>query len=335
MRPQRPGRTARSAIALAALLAAGPIGAEPSAPLVLERAILLPGVAGRIDHLSIDLGRKRLLVAEVGNGSVDAVDLAEGRATARIVGLPGPQGVVYAPASDVIAASCGGDGTVRLYRAEDFSKIGQVSLGEDADNLRIDPRSGQVVAAYGSGGLAWIDPRNASKISDLPLPAHPEGFQLEPKTERLFVNLPDLRQIGVIDLRAARQASAWNIPNRKGNYPMAIDPNGEWLASVFRDPPRLALVDARSGSVVADLPTCGDADDAFFDARRGRLYVSCGAGAVAVFGVEKAGPRPLGQVALPPGGRTSLFVPELDRLFVAVRAGSRSDASILVLRPTD
>ena len=54
--------------------------AEPGPPLVLERTIPLPGVSGRIDHMAVDLRRGRLFVAELGNGTIDVVDLAEGKA---------------------------------------------------------------------------------------------------------------------------------------------------------------------------------------------------------------------------------------------------------------
>ncbi len=49
---------------------------EPLLPLILEATIPLPNVAGRIDHLAVDLVRKRLFVAEVGNNTLDAIDLA-------------------------------------------------------------------------------------------------------------------------------------------------------------------------------------------------------------------------------------------------------------------
>ena len=58
--------------------------AETGEPLVLERTIRLNGVAGRIDHMAIDLGRKRLLVAELGDNSVDLIDLTSGKAVHRI-----------------------------------------------------------------------------------------------------------------------------------------------------------------------------------------------------------------------------------------------------------
>jgi YVTN family beta-propeller protein len=90
--------------------------AEPAAPLVLERTIALKGVSGRIDHLAVDLGRKRLFVAELGNGTVDVIDLAGMAVIHRIEGLKEPQGVAYAPGADVLAVASAGDGSVRLFR---------------------------------------------------------------------------------------------------------------------------------------------------------------------------------------------------------------------------
>ena len=64
-----------------------------------------------------------------------------------------------------------------------------------------------------------------------------------------------------------------------------------------------------------------------------RVYVSCGEGVVDVFTAEEAGYRRLARVPTVPGARTSLFVPEFDRLFVAVRASSGERAAIWVFRP--
>ena len=118
--------------------------AEPGKPLVLERTIRLDGVAGRIDHMAVDLGRKRLLVAELGNDSVDVVDLASGKAIHRITGLKEPQGVAYLPGPDLIVVASAGDGSVRLFKGADAVPDGVVDLGDDADNVRVDPSTGHV-----------------------------------------------------------------------------------------------------------------------------------------------------------------------------------------------
>ncbi len=309
--------------------------AEPSAgPLVLERTIPLAGVSGRIDHMAVDLRRGRLFVAELGNGTVDAIDLAAGKVVHRVEGLPEPQGIVYVPDADLLAVANAGDGSVRLFRGEDLALVGTVPLEDDADNVRLDSRTGQLIVGYGRGGLAVLDLASRSVVSRVELPAHPEGFQLDPDTRRAYVNVPDAGQVAVVDFAAGKQVASWRVPGLRANFPMALDDTGMVLATVFRSPARLVLLDTKTGAVTASLQTCGDADDVFFDAKRRRLYVSCGEGMVDVLQGEATGYRPLARIPTRSGARTSLFVPELDRLFVAARAGFLgSDAAILVFRP--
>jgi DNA-binding beta-propeller fold protein YncE len=302
-------------------------------PLVLERTIPLHDVRGRIDHMAVDLGRKRLLVAELGNDTVDVIDLSAGTVAHRITGLHEPQGIGYAESADVILVANARDGSVRLFSAADFSPAGSVLLGDDADNVRIDPRNGLAVVGYGGGGLAVIDPRSRAKTADIRLPAHPESFQIDPQTGRAYVNIPDARQIAVVDLDAHRVVANWPMRDAGANFPMALDPAQSSLASVFRSPPALLLLDTGSGAVKQRLAACGDADDVFFDPARSRIYISCGVGEVAVLHRDATW-QALDPVRTASGARTSLFVPQLDRLYVAERAGMLgSDAAIRVYRP--
>jgi hypothetical protein len=166
------------------------------------------------------------------------------------------------------------------------------------------------------------------------LPAHPEGFQIDPAAGRAYVNIPDASQIAVVDLDARRLITTWPMREVRANFPMAVNPSQSLIASVFRSPPVLLLFDPASGVMRQRLPTCGDADDVFFDARRARIYVSCGAGEIAVLEHTSAGWNALTAIRTASGARTSLFVPELDRLFVAERAGLLgAEAAIRLYRP--
>jgi hypothetical protein len=111
------------AIAIAVSLGAPPShsSAQPAAALAIERTIPLQRVSGRIDHMAVDLGRKRLFVAELGNGTVDIIDLVAGKVIHRIEGLKEPQEVGYAPDADVLAVANAGDGSVRLFRGPELS----------------------------------------------------------------------------------------------------------------------------------------------------------------------------------------------------------------------
>jgi len=327
------GRRATAALVLLGLVAA-PAAARAQEALSLEGKIALPGVAGRIDHMAVDLARKRLLVAALGNGSIEVIDLAGGRRVKQIAGLHEPQGVGYAQKADLVAVASAGDGSLRFFRGEDLAPAGSLALGNDADNVRVDPHTSNFIVGYGSGGLAVIDPQTKSKIGDIRLAAHPESFQLDAMSGRVFVNVPDAGHIAVVDLAAAKQIASWSAPGASANFPLAVDASGMAVATVFRHPARLVLLETKTGALTQQLDTCGDADDVFLDTKRRRIYVSCGAGAVDVFQGDAAGYRRLARVETSSGARTSLFVPEVDRLYVAARAGLLgSDAAILVFRP--
>lgn len=311
-----------------ACLAAGAAGAAPA--LQLERTLPLAGGAGRIDHLAFDARRGRLVVAELGAGMVEAVDIASGKSAASVTGLKEPQGVAVLAERDEVAVASGGDGAVRFYRAADLSPVAEIKLGEDADNLRVDPRNGTLVAGYGSGALAVIDPARHVVLRRIALPAHPESFQLS--GSRAYVNLPGANRVAVVDLDAGRVVGGWGNPGALANFPLALEPGGGGPAVAYRAPARLVLF-ATDGAVKQKTPTCGDSDDLFFDAGRKRIYVICGQGVVDAFGQGPGGYVLQDRMATVPGARTGLYVAQLDRLFVAARAQGQGGPRILVLKP--
>ncbi|MEA1672009.1 hypothetical protein [Nitrospirillum sp. BR 11163] len=318
---------------VAPLLLTGSAGAGDP-PLVLEATIPLPDVDGRIDHMAVDLAHDRLFVAELGNGTVDSIDITSRKRSGRIAGLREPQGIGYLPARDLIVVANAGDGSVRLYTATTLAPVGTIDLGEDADNVRVDATTGQVLVGYGAGGIAVIDPARPAKIADVALPAHPEGFRYDATTGRLYVNVPDRQQIDVLDRKTGQRVAAWSPPEMRSNFPMALDAAAGRIAIGYRSPARLVELNTADGTITGGVPICGDTDDVFFDARRDRYYVSCGEGAVDVVDRTAAGLAHRDQIRTASGARTSLFVPELDRLFVATRAGwFGGDAAILVFRP--
>src|SRR2546426_11764226 len=147
-----------------------PNRASPQAPgpslMQLESKIPLGDVSGRIDHLAIDLSRQRLFVAELGNNTVAVVDLNEQKVQHVITGLKEPQGVGYVPSTDTLYVANAGDGSVRLFQGTDYAAAGQIDLGDDADNIRVDSAANRVFVGYGKGALAVIDGARRSKIGD-------------------------------------------------------------------------------------------------------------------------------------------------------------------------
>jgi YVTN family beta-propeller protein len=306
---------------------------ENSPPLQLEAKIPLGDVRGRIDHFAVDLPRQRLFVAELGNDSVGVVDLKDRKVIRTIGGLKEPQGVGYLPSMDALYVANAGDGSVRIFRGADYAATGQVDLGNDADNIRVDRATNQIWVGYGSGGLAVIDAETSRKTADIALPVHPESFQLDPDDDQIFVNLPGVRAIGVVDRRVGKQTASWPTTIAEANFPLAINRTARHVLAIFRSPAKLGVFSIAAGAPVASAEVCGDADDLFVDAKRNRVYVSCGDGFLDVFDAERNTYLRIAHIPTVSGARTSLFVPELDRLMLAVRAEAGEPASVWIFRP--
>lgn len=302
-------------------------------PLQLEAKIPLGNVRGRIDHMAVDLKRQRLFVAELGNDAIGVIELANRKLLRTIAGLKEPQGVGYEPSTDALYVTNAGDGSVRLFEGNEYEPKGQIELGSDADNVRVDAAISRIFIGYGSGALAVIDPATRSKVADIPVKAHPEGFQIDSGTGQIFVNVPDAHGIAVVDRASQKQTGKWPIPDHGANFPMALDPVRRRVLAAFRAPAELGVFSMTGGKLIATAETCGDADDLFIDAKRDRVYVSCGSGFIDVLEAKGTTYRLIARIPTVSGARTSLFVPELDRLLVAVRTSAAEPAAIWVFRP--
>jgi hypothetical protein len=303
-------------------------------PLKLISTIPLAGVKGRFDHFAIDTKGKLLFIAALGNNTLEVIDLPAGRRSQSVAGMSKPTGVQYLSELNQILVANGDDGTLKVLDGVDFKL--KLNLGElsDADNLRFDPKTKLVWLGYGDGALAIIDAVAPKVVDTVKLAAHPESFQLESNGIRIFVNLPDAKQIAVVDREKRTVVDHWPMNEFRSNFPMALDEPNHRLFVGCRKPPRLVILDTASGRRVADTAISADTDDLFYDAKRNRLYISCGEGAIDVVHVEVGNSfKLLAKVQTSPGARTCFFSPELDCLYLAVPERGNHKAEVRVYKP--
>src|SRR6476660_7309240 len=99
-------------------------------PLTLVRAIDLPHVEGRIDHLAYDAATQRLYVAALGNNTVEVLDVRGGVHVRSLPGFREPQGIAVAADMRTVAVANGqGDG-LQLLSADDYRPGTVVRLGD-------------------------------------------------------------------------------------------------------------------------------------------------------------------------------------------------------------
>src|SRR6267154_2364623 len=335
MSPHR--RLFRSSVCAGALIALGGIAHadEREAPPVREvQEIPLPGVQGRLDHFTIDAKRKRVIFSGLGNNSAQIVDVFAGRVIHQIDGLAEPQGTLYLAEWDKLFVANSANGHVDVFDGSKFALIDTIDFGEgsDPDNLRYDAVAKKIYLGYGDGAIAVIDPATNKRLpTEYKFEGHPEGFQLESKGPRIFVNVADTKNIQVIN-RQTGKITTWALPTgHSANFPMVLDEASRRVFIGTRKPSRLTVLDMDSGKVVAGLPTAGDMDDMFFDADRKRVYVAGGEGFLSVVQqVDADHYTDMGKFPTALGTRTGVWYAKRDRLYIAAPPSGILGARLLV-----
>jgi DNA-binding beta-propeller fold protein YncE len=300
-------------------------------PLRMVTSVELPHVEGRIDHLAFDASSQRLFVAALGNSTVEVVDVKANTHVRSVPGFEEPQGIAVAAEAKLVAVANGQGEGLDLLNAETYARTATVRLGDDSDNVRYDAAAGRLYVGFGGGALAAVDPRSATALGEVRLPGHPESFQLERSSPRVFVNVPTTAQIVVVDRSSLKVVTTWPVTSARANFPMALDEADHRLFVGCRRPARLLVFDTANGKEIASADIVGDTDDLFYDQARKRVYVSGGEGDVDVLDAQDVSKLTrTARVTTAPGARTSLFVPELSRLFVAVPHRGSQKAEIRV-----
>jgi YVTN family beta-propeller protein len=298
--------------------------------LTLVATIDLPRVEGRIDHLSFDAASQRLFVAALGNNTVEVVDVRTNSVAKSVQGFHEPQGLQVVPSAKSVAVANGQSGTLQWLDATTYQITRTTSLGDDADNVRFDGGT-RVYVGYGSGAIAAVGTADGKVQGEAKLAGHPESFQLERSGSRIFVNVPTAEQIAVVDRSTMKLTATWPVVTARANYPMAFDEAGHRLFIGCRRPAKVLVYDTTRGKEVSAFDIVGDTDDLFFDAAKKRLYVSGGDGFIDV--VQETDATHFARVArlaTAAGARTSLFVPEQSRLYLAVPHRGAQKAEIRV-----
>jgi DNA-binding beta-propeller fold protein YncE len=293
--------------------------AEDSFPLERVGIIPLKGPVGGLDHLALDARRGRLFVANTINGSLDVVDLKAGKLLKQIPGQTKIRGIDYSPDLDRIFVGNGAGGICNVFDADDYRLLKTLPLGEDADNVRYNPRTRRIYVVHADHELAVINGDDYAVVSPIVLSKSLGAFKVESARSKMYVNAKADGVVVAIDAENGQVVGRFPVAPAGLNASLAIDePNRRLFVGCRRDP-ALVVMDSESGKVVASLPIPGDVDDLAFDAKRKRIYASCGEGAIAVIGqVDADHYKLLANIPTVKAARTSLFDPEGGRLYVAV-----------------
>jgi hypothetical protein len=305
-------------------------------PLVLSGSISMDGVKGHFDHFA--LGQGRVFVSALGNNTVEVLSIFGGIVEHTITNIPNPQGIAFSPeAHKLFVASA--KGKLYIYDADAFNLIATLDFEGGADNLRYDAATKRVYVGCGddekTGAIVAVDAMtNQRTDEEYKIGGEPESFQLESSGPNIYVNIPDLKQIAVIN-RQTKQITRWPLTGLRMNFPMALDEEDHRLFVGIREPARLAVFDTTSGRMIVALPSAEDADDLYYDSEHKRVYVPGGEGLIYVFKMNDPDHyRLLSKIPTALGGRTAGYFGRtgkgMHRFFLAVPSRGEQKAELRI-----
>jgi DNA-binding beta-propeller fold protein YncE len=319
---------------------AGAAAAEDTAPLHLVQTITMdPSVEGKFDHMAVDVKGERLFLTAPKHHSIEVFDLKSGKLLHSVTGLGKPAGIVYLPASNQVLFSDGEPGGCSILDASTYKVAGSVKLAADADSMGFDEAANILYVVNGGGDikekfsrLSVVDIKARKDLADIKIDGETlEAIALEKSGPRIFVNVTALNKIAVVDRTSRKVIATWDVTAAKDNVSMGLDEPDHRLFVATREPGMLLVLDSDSGKVVASLPAVGGVDDLAYDVQHKRIYMSGAEGFVNVYQQKDADTyEALAKIPTGPAARNSKFIPEQNRLYVAVPSGKGKPAEVQV-----
>jgi DNA-binding beta-propeller fold protein YncE len=321
-------------------------GSQEYPGLKLVQTIPIHNISARFDHFGIDLKRMRLFLPAEENHSLEIIDLRKGEVIHSIPGFEKAHAVYYRPDANEIFVS-DNNGTCKIFRGDSFDLVKTIRLTLDyADGLRFDPESKlvYVVNAHKSAEgvprfsyLAIIDTRKWEHVGDIKVEGDRiEEVALEPSGSRLFLDVSGRHEIGLVDRDKRTQVGAWQYPAEGVPYAAVLDQDDHRLLVALRRPGALMILDSDSGKMITSMPTKEGIDDIYYDSARRRIYLSAGVvgsteGYIVIFKqIDPDHYESEGTISTGGASPTSLFVPGLNRYYVAVQSHGAKEAEVQV-----
>jgi YVTN family beta-propeller protein len=299
--------TAPIALMLSLLVVAG--AAEP--PKFKQVAAYVLGGDGGWDYAVYDASANRLFIAH--STAIYVMDAASGKKLGEVP-ADGAHGIALLPDLNRGFSTNGKAGTVTVFDMKTLKPLQEIKVGDGPDAVIYDPHSKRVIVMHGrSKDVMVIDPHTMKVTDTIPL-----GGKLEfaaAAKDHVYVNVEDTGEIADIDSRTWKLAQRWKLADCEEPTGLALDANSHHLFAACDK--KLDVVDARTGKVVASVPTGAGTDAAEYDPGLKLVFASNGEGTLTVVRETKEGKYE--QAATVPtqrGARTMALDPKTHTLFL-------------------
>jgi hypothetical protein len=253
--------TRASSLALVAgvTLLSGTAFAQSDAPYKVLDTVQLMGTGG-IDYVYADNDGRRVYVPRGGNTFV--FDLDTHKYIGSITNVGG-HGVAVDTASHHGFAS---GPKVGMFDTETLQKIKDIDVTGRPDGILFEPFTGKVlVFSHESPSITLIDPKDGTVTGTLDVGGAMEQAQSDGQG-RLYVNAEDEKQIAVVDLKAMKVVTKYDLGDKAGEPAgLGFDAKNHILFAMCANPSVCVVVNADDGKVLDTLPIGNGTDNGGFN----------------------------------------------------------------------
>jgi DNA-binding beta-propeller fold protein YncE len=312
--------------------------AQEKQALRLVRTIPLPGVTGRLDHMGVDLEKKRLFVAASANNTLEVVDLTGGKVINTLTGFKDPQDALFLGGDFNKLYVSSLDGHVRVFQGETFRPVRDFKIEPGPNRLFYDPTTNLIYFGYGGQNAGFdayervgiLQPKRgagddqlvADMIAPTPRPGHLAEIAMDDNGTLLVCDSRE-NLIYQFDTRKRELIKSW-FARGDGAADMALDRSRHRLFVGMRNPPEMTVYDSLSGEEIQSLPAPETMDGVYYDAKLKRVYVTGGrwygtlqASLGWIYVYQQKDPDHydvISKIQTRPGSGTSLLVPQFNTL---------------------
>jgi DNA-binding beta-propeller fold protein YncE len=302
-----------TSVALAALVTSPSMTAQTASPGYHVITKIPAGGEGGWDYVTVDPDGNRLFLSRGTHAMV--IDLGTNSVIGDIANTPGIHGVALAPELNRGFTSNGRDSSVTIFDYKTLAPITVLKIpARGPDAIFYDPATKRVFTFNGgSSNATAIDAANGTVVGNVDLAGKPEGAVFE--NGRGYANLEDKSEIAVFDPKTLAVLARWPLAPCEEPTGLAIDRVHQRLFAGCGNK-TMAIVDMKTGKVVASVPVGDGVDAAGFDAETQLAFTSNGEGSITV--VHEDTPDKYSVVETVPtqrGARTMAVNPKTHRLY--------------------
>jgi DNA-binding beta-propeller fold protein YncE len=306
-----------------AVLLGLPVTGQAAPGYRLESAVALKGAAPGWDYVTVDPARSYLFLGRRAEG-ITVYDAAAGKVVRTIENSARANIAALVPEVDR-GYTANEDGTTTVFQLSTLKTLDRMKLGEAADSAFYEPLTGQLAFTLGdSQELVFVAAKTGTITGRLAMGAEElEGAAADGRGF-LYVNERDKNRVAKVDARSRKVVATWPVSGCVMPTGMAIDRTAMRLFIGCKGPrPVLAVVNARTGKVVATAEIGRGNDGVVYDPAAKRVFTSNGLdGNIVVF--DQKGPDTYvlaGAITTRPIARTMALDPKTRKIYTMTAEG--------------